>query len=151
MKQQSHLWVETAALTLAALILASNSSLAADKVSVDPTGTWKLVTINPQTKAKSAEHTLNLKLEGGKLTGTMEGRRDINGKVKIFEWAIKDTKLQGNDIAFNVTQAPVFGQGPDSTTTYEGKVAGKTMAGKSETEWSGNVMKRDFEARRVKE
>lgn len=151
MKQQNRIWVQTALLTFAALIWASNLSMAADKVSVDPSGTWKLVTISPQTKARSAEHTLKLKIEGGKLTGTMEGRSDINGKVKIFGWAIKDAKLQGNDISFTVTHPPTYGNGPDSTTTYEGKVTGNNMAGKSETDWNGNVMKRDFEARRVQQ
>ena len=125
--------------------------MGADKDSADPSGTWNLVTINPQTKTKSPEHTLKLKLDGGKVTGTLEGRSEINGKVKLFEWAIKDTKLQGNDFSFTVTHPPTYGNGPDSTTTYEGKLNGDTMKGKAETEWSGNVMKRDFEAKRVKE
>src|SRR5579872_2019155 len=151
MKPQNHVWLETAAFTFAALLWASSLSMAAEKGSTDPSGTWKLVTINPQTKARSAEHTLKLKLDGGKLTGTMEGRSEINGKVKLFQWAITDTKLQGNDISFTVTHPPTYGNGPDSTTTYEGKFTGATMTGKAETEWSGNVKKRDFEAHRVKE
>jgi hypothetical protein len=151
MKQQNHIWLEAAAFMFAALVWASSSSMAADKDSTDPSGTWKLVTINPQTKAKSPEHTLKLKLDSGKLTGTLEGRSEINGKVKLFEWAIKDTKVQGNDISFTVTHPPTYGNGPDSTTTYEGKFTGATMNGKCETEWSGNVMKRDFEAHRVRE
>lgn len=125
--------------------------MAAEKSPVDPTGTWKLATINAETKAKSPERTLKLKLEGGKLTGTIDGRSSINGKVKLFEWPIKDTKLQGNDIAFTVTHAPVAGNGPDSTTTYEGRITGDAMKGTAETEWSGNTFKRDFEARRIKD
>ena len=125
--------------------------MAAEKSAVDPTGTWKLATINAETKAKSPERTLKLKLEGGKLTGTIDGRSSINGKVKLFEWPIKDTKLQGNDIAFTVTHAPVAGTGPDSTTTYEGRITGDAMKGTAETEWSGNTIKRDFEARRIKD
>jgi hypothetical protein len=58
---------------------------------------------------------------------------------------------QGNDISFTVTHPPTYANGPDSTTTYEGKLIGDTMKGTAETEWNGNVMKRDFEARRVKE
>jgi hypothetical protein len=151
MKTQNGRLVQTAALAIAALLWSSGASLAADKSAVDPTGTWKIAMINPETKAKSPERTLKLKLEGGKLTGNIDGRSEINGKVKIFEWAIKDTKLKGNDIAFTVTHAPTYGNGPDSTTVYEGKITGDIMKGTAETEWSGNTHKRDFEARRVKE
>jgi hypothetical protein len=85
------------------------------------------------------------------LTGTIDGRSEINGKVKIFEWPIKDTKIQGNSISFTVTHPPTYGSGPDSTTVYEGKITGDTMTGTAETEWSGNTFKRAFEARHVKE
>jgi hypothetical protein len=151
MKTQNGMLVPTAALTIAALVWSSGPIMAADKGAVDPTGTWKLATINSQTKAKNPERTLKLKLEGGKLTGTIDGRSEINGKVKMFEWAIKDTKLQGNAISFTVSHPPTFGTGPDSTTMYEGKITGDAMKGTAETEWSGNTMKRDFEARRMKE
>ncbi len=140
-----------AALTIAALVCSSAVSMGADKGVVDPTGTWKLATINAETKAKSPERTLKLKLENGKLAGTIDGRSEINGKVKMFEWPIKDAKLQGNDISFTVTHAPVAGNGPDSTTVYAGKITGDIMKGTAETEWSGITHKRPFEARRVKE
>jgi hypothetical protein len=151
MKTQNRISLLTAALTIAAFLWTSGLSMAADKGIMDPTGTWKLATINAETKAKSPERTLKLKLEGGKLTGTIDGRSEINGKVKMFEWAIKDTKLQGNAISFTVTHPPTYGKGPDSTTIYEGKITGETMRGTAETEWSGNTMKRDFEAKRFKE
>jgi hypothetical protein len=151
MKAQNRIGFGAAALTIAALVWSSGLGMAADKGIMDPTGTWKLATINSETKAKSPERTLKLKLEGGRLTGTIDGRSEVNGKVKMFEWAIKDTKLKGNDISFTVTHAPTFGNGPDSTTTYEGKITGDAMKGTAETEWSGNTHKRDFEARRVKE
>ena len=151
MRTQNGIWLQTAALTIAAFIWSSGLGMAADKGIMDPTGTWKLATINPETKAKSPERTLKLKLEGGKLAGTIDGFSDINGKKKVFEWPIKDTKLKGNDISFTVTHAPVAGNGPDSTTTYEGKITGDAMKGTAETEWSGNTFKRDFEAKRAKE
>ncbi len=151
MKTQNSISVQTAALTIAALVWSSGLSLAADKSTVDPTGTWKLATINSQTKAKGREATLKLKFQGGKLTGTIDGRSEINGRVKMFEWAIKDTRLEGSDIAFTVTHPPTLGKGPDSTTTYAGKITGDTIKGTAETEWSGNIMKRDFEARRLKD
>jgi hypothetical protein len=151
MKLPKNTCLGTTALTIAALIWSSGLCNSADKGVVDPTGTWKLSTINPQTKAKNAERTLKLKLEGGKLIGTIDSRSEINGKAKIFEWPIKDTKVQGNEISFTVTHPPTYGNGPDSTTIYEAKITGDTMKGTADTEWSGNRNKRDFEARRVKE
>ena len=151
MRTQNGILLQTAALTITTLFWASTLSMAADKGAIDSTGTWKLATINAQTKTKSPERTLKLKLEGGKLTGTIDNRSEINGKVKMFEWAIKDAKLQGNAISFTVRHPPTYGKGPDSTTIYEGKITGDMMKGTAETEWSGNTMKRDFEARRVKE
>ena len=85
MKPQNSIWLTTAAFTIAAFVWPLVLSMAAEKASMDPTGTWKLATISAETKAKSPERTLKLKLEGGKLTGTIDGRSDINGKVKI-EW-----------------------------------------------------------------
>jgi hypothetical protein len=149
MKIQKSIWI--VALTIASFAWFSSLSMAADKGVIDPTGTWKLATINSETKAKSPERTLKLKLESGKLMGTIDGRSEINGKVRMFEWPIKDTKLEGNHIWFTVTHAPTVGNGPDSTTIYEGKISGDTMKGTAETEWSGNTHKRDFEARRIKQ
>ncbi len=151
MKSQNRIWLGTAAVTIAAFVWSSDLSMAADKGAINPTGTWKLATINPETKAKNRERTLKLKLEGGKLTGTIDGRSEINGKVKLFEWPIKGTKLKGNDISFTESHAPTVGNGPDSTTIYEGKISGDIIKGTAETEWNGHTHKRDFEARRVKE
>ncbi len=151
MKPTDRTWLRTAALTIAALMCATTPSKAADKGAVNPTGAWKLATINPQTKAKGRECTLKLKIEAGKLTGTIDGRSEVNGKVKVFEWAIKDTKVQGTDISFTVSHPPTLGSGPDSTTRYEGKITGDLMKGTAETEWNGHTNKRDFEARRVKQ
>src|SRR5512139_2024415 len=102
MKTHISISLMTATLTIATLAWSSAMLMAADKSVADPTGTWKLVTINSRTKAKSTERTLKLKLEGTKLTGTIDGRSNINGKVKVFEWALKDTRLQGNAISFTV-------------------------------------------------
>jgi hypothetical protein len=115
MKSQNSIGLVTAVLTLAAFTWTSSLSTAADKSTVNPTGTWKLATISSQTKTKSPERTLKLKWEGGKLTGTIDGRSEINGKVMMFEWPIKNTKLEGNAISFTVTHAPTVGKGPDST------------------------------------
>jgi hypothetical protein len=151
MRPQHSIWLGTVTLTIAALVWCSHSAMAAETAAIDPTGTWKIVMINPETKAKGSEHTLKLRLEDGKLTGTIDGRSSINGKVKVFEWPIKDTKLERTKISFTVTHAPVAGRGPDSTTDYDGKITGDTMKGTSELEFNGLTIKRDFEAKRVKE
>ncbi len=150
MKTQNRISLVTTALTCAALLCSTPIARAADKAAIDPTGTWKLATINSQTKAKGTESTLKLKLERGKLTGTIDSRSQVNGKVKLFEWALKDTRLQGNTISFTVTHPPTVGTGPDSTTVYEGKLTGDSIKGTAVTEWSGNTFKREFEAQRVK-
>ena len=150
MKLQDNLRSATVAWIVVAFVWIANPARAVDKGGVDPTGTWKLTSINAETKAKGPERTLKLKLEDGKLTGTIDGRSEINGKVKIFEWPLKDAKLQGNNISFTVSHPPTAGNGPNSTTTYEAKITGEMMRGTSETEWNGNIHKRDFEAKRVK-
>jgi hypothetical protein len=138
-------------LILTAFVDSANMALAAKKVATDPTGTWKIARGNPETKTKGSERTLKLKLEGGKLTGTIDGQSNINGKVRIFEWPIKNTKIQGNDFSFTVSHPPVEGKGPNSTSTYEGKIAGDTMKGRVEVEFAGQTFTRKFERKRVKE
>jgi hypothetical protein len=140
-----------AALTIATFVWLSSQCLGEEKSAIDPTGTWKVVKINPETKSKGSEQTLKLRLDGGKLSGTITGRSSNNGKVRIFEWAIKDTKLQGSNITFSVTHAPVTGSGPDSTTMYEGKITGDAMKGKLEIELSGQTFSGEWEAKRAKE
>jgi hypothetical protein len=152
MKPQNTIWLASISLTIAAFVWSSHLSLPAAEGAVDPTGTWKLITINPKTKTKdNFEHTLKLRLEGGQLTGTINGISDINGTKRFFKWPIKDTRLQANDITFAVTHPPVAGKGPDSTTTYKGIVTGDTMKGTCVLGFNGVSIKRDFEATRVKE
>jgi hypothetical protein len=151
MKTRNHIRSGAAALAIAACVWASTLGMAAEKPATDPTGTWKLTIINPKTKARTPERALKLKLEDGKLTGTIDGYSSVNGKVKIYEWPIKDSKVHGNDISFTVTHAPVVGNGPDSTTIYQARITGDTIKGTAETEFNGSTFKRDFEARRVNE
>jgi hypothetical protein len=138
-------------LAVTALALASSLGVAAENSASDPTGTWKIVRINPETKKKGPEQTLKLKLESEKLSGTITGRSSVEGKVKIYEWPLKDTKFKGVDISFTVTHAPVAGDGPDSTVVYEGKFKGDAMEGKLELEFSGRTFKHIWEAKRAKE
>jgi len=145
-------FVSLGILSVAALVLSSVASVAGPEKTPDPTGTWKFILINTETKVKSKnEHTLKLKLEDGKLTGTTDGFSEINGKRKVFNWPIKDAKLQGNQISFSVTHAPVVGTGPDSTTTYDGMITDNEIKGTSVLEFNGVTVNREFEAKRVKE
>ena len=150
MKLPNRIWLTAAALAVATFTGSLGPGMAAEKNAIDPAGTWKIARFNPDTKAKTgSEETLKLRWAGGKLTGSLTGRSNSNGKVKIFEWAIKDTKLEGGNISFTVTHPPVLGQGPDSTTAYQGKITGDVMRGKLESDWSGQTFKRDWEAKRV--
>jgi hypothetical protein len=151
MKTRNNIRSGAAALTIAACVWASTLAMAAEKPANDPTGTWKLSIINPKTKDRTPERTLKLTLEDGKLIGTIDGQSSVNGKVKIYEWPIKDAKVQGNQISFSVTHPPVVGNGPESTTSYQAQITGDTIKGTAETEWNGNTFKRTFEAKRVSE
>ena len=89
--------------------------------------------------------TLKLKLDGGKVTGTlsMPGR---DGAVNTAE--IKDAKLSGDDLSFSVTRE--F-NGNSFTTKYTAKVTADSIKGKSETERNGQTQSRDWEAKKVTE
>ena len=143
--------IVTVMLTAGAMVCSLYHGSGAEKIVTDPTGTWKIASINSETKVKGLEQTLKLKLEAGKLAGTITGRSSVNGRLQYFEWAIQKTKLQGNDISFTVPRGVVEGKGPDSTTVYAGKIDGDTIKGRAETDWSNRTFKRDFEARRVRE
>jgi len=152
MKLRSRIWLATAALTAATVVWSLNEGMAADKAALDPTGTWKVTTFNPQTNRKSgSEETLKIKLEGGKLSGTITHRSNVNGNERIFESPITETKLQGGDIAFTVSHPPHVGKGPDVTMSFKGKISGDVIKGKLESEWSGTTFARNWEAKRVKE
>lgn len=144
---------------------------------VDPTGTWKVTTFNGtvqqvaegttavtgaegsnlQTLRQGSklqalrEETLKLRLEGGKLAGTVSKVSKINGKAVVREQPIEAANFQGNEISFVVTFPPSAGQGPGATTKYQGMFSGGKMRGTLESEWMGVIIKRDWEASRVTE
>jgi hypothetical protein len=123
----------TAVVSLLSLFVVS-SVLAAD---ADPTGTWKwTTTFNNQSR----EVTLKLKLDGGKLTGTMPGRNNT-------ETAIEDGKFEGGKISFKVTRER---NGQKNTTSYTGELKDDTIKGKAEGERNGEKFSRDWEAKREK-
>jgi hypothetical protein len=103
----------------------------------DPNGTWKwTVTRGDQ----EFELSLELKLEGEKLTGTLSLPNGFS--LDISEGTFKD-----GEVAF---QTVFERDGNSFTTKYKGKVEGDTIKGKSERERDGQVMSRDWEAKREK-
>ena len=110
-------------------------ALADDKP--NPTGTWKWsVDRNGQT----FDLTLKLKLDDGKLTGTL-ARGDQETKIE-------DGKFKDGEVSFTVTNER---NGQKVTRKYNGKVSGDTIKGKIESERNGETVSRDWDAKRSKE
>jgi len=103
----------------------------------DPTGTW---TWKMERNGQSREVTLKLKLDGGKLTGSMPGRNNM-------ETQISDGTFKDGELSFSVTRE--FNNNK-FTTKYTGKLSGDTIKGSTETERNGEKQKRDWEATRSK-
>jgi hypothetical protein len=121
-----------AAVVCTATFACAGAAVAAD----NPTGTWKwTATFGQNTR----DFTLNLKLDGDKLTGSMRGR---DGK----ETAIDDAKYSNGDISFSVTRER---NGNKRTSKYSGKQTGDTIKGKIESERNGETQSRDWEAKRA--
>jgi hypothetical protein len=106
---------------------------AEDKAS--PSGTWKWTV---QTQGGQREMTLKLKLDGDKLTGTL-----VSGKN---ETPIEDGKYQDGEVSFKVTRERM---GQKFTFKYHGKVSDNAIKGKVEFERNGEIMSRDWEAKRA--
>jgi hypothetical protein len=80
----------------------------------DVTGKW---TYEQQGRNGNQTVTLNLKQDGGKLTGTMDGGR--GGPVEI-----SNGKVEGDDVSFDVVRE--F-NGNSMTMKYAGKLAGEEL------------------------
>src|ERR1700719_3181377 len=84
----------------------------------NPTGTWKwTMTFNNQSRDVS----LKLKLDGGKLTGSISGR--------TADTEISDGQYKDGDISFTVTRER---NGQKFTSKYSGKLTGDEIKGKIE-------------------
>lgn len=77
-------------------------------------------------------------------------RHVVNGKSRLYQWAIKDAKLQGSEISFSVTHPFEVGHG-EVTTSYRGKIGGDAIKGMLEMEFMGQTYTRDWKAERLKE
>ena len=83
----------------------------------NPTGTWKYTAMFGK---KSLDATLNLKLEGDKLTGTIGGGQG-NREAAITDGTFKDDK-----VSFSVVREL---KGEKLTQKYTGTVSGDTIKG----------------------
>ena len=124
--------VSTAVCVCFALVVA----VRAEEKKVDPTGAWTWSIAGRDGTAR--EVTAILKLEGGKLTGTVTGRQ---GGV-----AIEDAKFAGEDISFKVTRE--F-NGLKFVQRFTGKVGADTITGKISFDRNGEPQSLDWNAKRT--
>jgi len=117
-------------------MIAALSHVQADDKKADPTGTWTWSTPG-RDGGPARESTLKLKMEAGKLAGTLAGMR---GETKI-----DDAKVEGSEISFSVTRE--F-NGNSMTSKYKGKLEGDTITGKISTERDGQARERDWVAKK---
>ena len=115
------------------LILLS-CALALAAFAADVTGKW---TYEMQGRQGAMTATLNLKAEGGTLTGTVSGR---GGETEI-----SDGKIDGDNVSFNVIRE--F-NGNKMTMKYTGKVTDDGIKFKVEAEGT-NRPAREFVAKRA--
>ncbi len=127
------------------LIAAATSSVAQEandkttKPTVDPTGTWVW---EQEFRGRTITHTLALKLDGGKLTGTYNG-----GFARSpMPVGLANTRIEGDKIYFSVTRR--FGNNA-FTTKYECVVTASELGGVSEVEFGGRVRETEFIAKRA--
>ena len=103
----------------------------------NPTGTWKW---SVERNGETFDLTLKLKLDDGKLTGTLT-RGDQETKIE-------DGKFKDGEVSFAVTNER---NGQKFTRKFSGKVSGDTIKGKIEFERNGETMSRDWDAKRSKD
>jgi hypothetical protein len=132
MRLRSSAWWCAVALGLVVVPGSGTSARAADA-----TGTWKWTVARG---GNAFEQTLKLKQDGEKLTGTITGRQGA-------ETAIENGKVAGDTVSFKVTRE--F-NGNKIVFSYEGKLDGDTIKGKTRFERDGQAESRDWEAKRAK-
>jgi hypothetical protein len=103
----------------------------------NPTGTWKYTA---EVNGQSIDVTIKLKLQAGKLTGTVS--------VLDTETKIENSKYKNGEVSFTVHPEV---NGNKLTIKYRGKIKGDTFKGKRELERDGETNTREFEAKRSKE
>ena len=136
-------------LCLAVGLLLAGSASAQDK-KVDPNGKWTWTSEGRDGAMRT--NSITLKLEGDKLTGAVTGMRGGRGGGgggagggAPQETPIEEAKIKGDEITFQVTRE---GQNGKMVSKYTAKIAGDTLKGKWTLDRNGDVMEREFEAKR---
>jgi hypothetical protein len=112
-------------------------SAAQDK-KADPTGTWKCET---DVMGQKRESTLTLKMDGGKLTGTVTWADKKESKIE-------NAKFKDGELTYSVVRELNDQQ---ITITYKLKVEGDTLKGKAEADIGGETRSFDVEGKRQKD
>ncbi len=99
-------------------------------------GTWKWTFTMPD--GTKAEPRAKIKLDGDKLTGTTSLRAGN-------EAAITNGTLRGDQVSWAVVREH---DGRKVTTRYKGRIAGDTLKGTIESDWSGEVRQYEWNAKR---
>jgi hypothetical protein len=114
-------------------------SIASTAVAADANGTWKWTF---SRGGQDIELSLELKQDGEKITGTLS--LPFGDGIKLD---IQDGKFKNDEVSFKT----VFERDGNSfETKYKGKVDGDTIKGTTERERNGEVVTRDWEAKRQK-
>lgn len=124
-------------LAMVAFLIGLAGTVNAEDKKADPSGTWKWTV---ERNGQKREVTLKLKLEGGKLSGSVTTGKDTDTKIE-------DGTFKDGEVKFSVTRER---NGEKFTSKYSGKLDGDTIKGSYETTIGGKDQKREFEAKREK-
>jgi len=102
-----------------ALLSGSSFSPAAAEAKIDPSGTWTWTFT--MSNGDTLEPKLDLKLEGGKLTGKISARGE--------EAPIEQAKLEGNELSFRIVREQ---NGTSSPIKFQGRISGDRIKGTTE-------------------
>jgi hypothetical protein len=116
-------------------LLVAMTAVRADEKKPDPTGMWSWTITGRDGAPRKV--TAKLKVEDGKLSGTVSGR---NGDT-----AIDDPKLNGDELSFSVTRE--F-NGNKFIQKFSGKVSGDSLKGKIAFDRNGEPQSVDWNATR---
>ena len=114
-----------------------NEWVARREQSRDLTGKWN--SVFKRQDGTPMETTLQLKQSGEKLTGTQSFNEN--------ESEIRDGKVQGDEVTFRLVRER---DGRTVTSKYKGKIqANNSIKGEIESDWSGEVRKLEWEAKKA--
>ena len=152
MKATLSVYLITTTVALTGLTWPSSCCAGAEPSATDPTGTWK-ISAAPGS-ANAFEPTLKLKLERGKLSGTLSSLKNSS----LIELPLEDARLQGNEISFTTRCAAAFySQGVHqkdqtnlvSISKYRGAINGNLIKGTVEKEVLGKTHTSEWQAKRA--